>query len=144
MFAPAKKLLVIPMLLVFLAGGLFQAARSESAPRATFYSYIRALYYAKRVKQVSKYWIKNGRVPMDECLGTAEQAKLAELKSGYIYEPKILTEVIDGNVCTMKGVGWGSSQGHRLRAKLDVVMIFEEGSWKIQYYTWQGEIPGHY
>jgi hypothetical protein len=122
MFSPAKKLLVIPMLLVFLASGLFQAARCESAPRATFYSYIRALYYAKRVKQVSKYWIKNG----------------------YIYQPKILTEVTDGNVCTMKGVGWGSSQGQRLRAKLDVVMIFEEGSWKIQYYTWQGEIAGHY
>jgi len=143
-----RQLLATPLVIVFLVtalfSGCFQEARAESAPRATFYSYIRALYYAKKVKQVSKYWIKNGRVPMEECLGTAEQAKLAELKNGYIYQPKIITEVTDGTTCTMKGVGWGQSQGQRLRAKLDVVMIFEEGSWKIQYYTWQGEIAGHY
>jgi hypothetical protein len=127
-----------------LSSGLFHPAYCESEPRSRFYAYLKALYYATHVKQVSKFWIKNGRVPMDECLGTAEAAKLAELKSGYIYSPQIQTEILNGNTCTMKGVGWGSSQGHRLRAKLDVVMAFEEGEWRIQYYTWQGQIPGHY
>jgi hypothetical protein len=149
MYCQAKKLLLIPLLFVLLlvgslASGFFQPAYCESQPRSVFYAYIRALYYATHVKQVSKYWVKNGRVPMEECLGTAEQKKLAELKSGYIYNPRIETEVLDGNTCTMKGTGMAQSQGHQCAAKLDVVMYFQEGSWKIQYYTWQGAIPGHY
>ena len=151
MYLQKKKLLLTPLLVLALivaalSQSMFQPqpVRADSQPRATFYAYLRALYYANSVKQVSKFWIKNGRVPMEECEGTAEQAKLAELKSGYIYDPKIDSEILDGNTCTMKGSGWGQSQGHRLRAKLDVVMYFEENSWKIQYYTWQGQIPGHY
>ena len=149
MFSPAKKLFLMPLVIVLLllcslGSGLFHKAYCESAPRSRFYAYIHALYYATHVKQVSKFWINNGRIPMDECLGTAEVAKMAELKKGYIYQPQIQTEVLDGNVCTMKGIGWGQSNGQRVRANLDVIMAFEEGQWKIQYYTWSGTIRGSY
>jgi hypothetical protein len=90
------------LLLVSLAAGFIQPAYCESQPRSVFLSYVKALYYASSVKQVSKYWIKNARVPWDECLGTAAKVKLAELKRGYVYNAKIDTELLDGNTCTME------------------------------------------
>jgi hypothetical protein len=148
LFRP-KKLIFSPqlhalLLLLSLSLGFMQPAYCDSQPRAVFLAYIKALYYATSIKQVSKFYVKNARVPMEECLGTAAAAKLAELKNGYIYDAKIQSELLDGNTCTMKGIGIAQSNGYRCRARLDVIMSFEEGSWKIQYYTWQGQIPGHY
>jgi hypothetical protein len=149
MFCPAKKPFLIPFLslaLVVLAltSGLFHPAYCESQPRARFKQYIKELYYATKIQQVSKFWIKNARVPYDELLGTAAAAKLVELKDGYVYNPQITTEILDGNVCTMKGTGMAQSKGYRVNADINVIMRFEEGNWKIQYYTWAGHIPGSY
>jgi len=152
MFSTTRKFLFIPLLSVLalaanLTNGFFQPAYCESQPRAAFYAYIRSLYYATKVKQVSKFWIKNARVPMEDKLGTAEVAEMARLKKGYIANPQIQTEVLDGNICKMQGVGLGWAEGQRLQAKLAVIMRFEEGAWKIQDYAWSGEIrgglPGH-
>lgn len=136
---------LLPCLLViaFLTTGCLQPARAESQPRTVFYSYIKELYYAHSVRQVSRYWTKNNRVPMDECLGDAEKAKLAELKRSYVSNPKIDTEVLDGNTCTMKGTGIALADGQTVRARLDVIMSFEESNWRIQYYTWRGEVRGN-
>ncbi|MBU6451567.1 MAG: hypothetical protein KGS72_07305 [Cyanobacteria bacterium REEB67] len=139
-----KSLLVVPLLLTFFSTGLIVPAHAESAPRQNFYQYIRTLYYATNVKQVSKFFIKNARVPMEDCIGGAAKAKLEELKRGYVADPRITTEVLNGNICTMKGTGIALADGHRVNATINVIMNFEEGSWKIQYYTWQGAIPGHY
>jgi hypothetical protein len=139
-----KTLLVVPLLLTLLSAGLTAPVSAESAPRQNFYQYIKTLYYATNIKQVSKFYVKVARVPMDDCLGGAAKAKLEDLKRGYVADPHIVTEVLNGNICTMKGTGIAMAEGHRVNAILNVIMNFEEGSWKIQYYTWQGAIPGHY
>ena len=149
MNCPTKKIIFNPLmhallLLLSLACGFIQPAYCDSQPRVVFYSYIKELYYATSLKQVSKFYVKNARVPMDETLGEAAKAKLLELKNGYIYNAKILTELLDGNTCILKGTGIAQTNGVRCRATLDVIMAFEEGNWKIQYYTWHGEVPGHY
>ncbi len=141
----ALRPLVVAMLLVTsLATGLMQPGLCESQPRVVFKAYIKELYYATKVRQVSKFWIKNARVPMEECLGQAEVVQLAKLKAGYVYNPKITAELLDGNVCTLKGTGIAQEAGVQCRATLNVIMYYEENNWKIQYYAWQGEIPGHY
>jgi hypothetical protein len=136
-------------LIAFLLAGLLNLAAvtpasAESQPRQRYRAYLKELYYAKQLKQVSQFYIKNMRVPMDELLGSAERDKLIELKKGYVYKPVIETELLDGNVCKMTGSGIAQANGIQCTCKLDLVMRYEEGNWKIQLYAWRGSVPGHY
>jgi len=135
--------LAVMLSLLFLGLGLFAPARSESQPRSVLFRYMADLYYAKNIQQVSKYWCKNSRVPMNELQGMELNEKFKEIKGGYMYQPHVDTEVTEGNVCTIKGTGWAYAMGYRCKAQFDAVMRFEEGSWKIQYYVWQGSVPNH-
>lgn len=114
------------------------ASCGESQRAVTFYAYIKDLYYAKSLKTVAPYWISSTRVPLLDMQGTLAGEHLARLRSGYVYQPRITSEVQQGRRWIMTGTGIASSEGQQVRAKLDVIMIFEDGKWRIQYYTWSG------
>lgn len=112
----------------------------ESDARQTYYRYIRALYYATKLNQVSGYWIRSSRVPFEEMKGTQATEQLAKLKMGYISNPRIITEIKQGNVVKMQGTGIALDNGQQVNATVDVIMYFEDGKWKIQYTSWRGQV----
>ncbi len=116
------------------------AADCESQPAAVFYQYIRELYYAKNITQVAKYWISTTRIPFINLKGQAATYELQKLKTGYVFNPRINSQVMQGQRCLMKGTGTASDLGRTFPCKLDVIMYHEDGSWRIQYYVWSATI----
>lgn len=113
---------------------------AESQQAVIFYRYISELYYAKNIKQVAKYWISTTRTPLMNLTGQRAAYELEKLKTGYVYKPKINVQSMQGLRCLMKGTGIANDLGRTFPCTLDVVMIFEEGTWRIQYYTWSATI----
>lgn len=136
----AKKCLVVIFALSALLLGAIKPAFCDSQPRLTFYRYIKDLYYAKKLPQVASYWFKSTRLPLLQTNGTRADAELKRLKIGYVYKPNITVEFMEGDRCTMKGSGITVDRGRQVPCTLDVVMIKEDGVWKVLYYTWRAEV----
>lgn len=112
----------------------------ESEARLAYYRYIRQLYYATKLSQVAPYWIRSSRVPFLEMKGTQADEQLRRLKKGYIHNPRIITEVREGNVVKMQGTGIALEEGRQVNATVDVIMYYEDSSWRIQYVSWRGQV----
>lgn len=136
----AKKCLVVIFALSALLLGAIKPAFCDSQPKLTFYRYIKDLYYAKKLQQVAPYWYKTTRLPLLQTNGTRADAELTRLKIGYVYKPNITVEFTEGDRCTMKGSGITVDRGRQVPCTLDVVMIKEDGVWKVLYYTWRAEV----
>lgn len=134
-----KKCLVVLFALASLLLGA-KPAFCDSLPRLTFYRYIKDLYYATKLPQVSQYWYKSTRLPLNQTNGTRADAELRRLKVGYVYNPKITIEFIEGDRCTMKGQGIVIDRGKQVPCTVDVTMIKEDDVWKIFNYTWRAEV----
>jgi hypothetical protein len=136
----AKKCLVVIFALSTLLLGAIKPAFCDSLPKLTFYGYIKNLYYATKLQQVAPYWYKTTRLPLLQTNGTRADAELKRLKIGYVFKPNITMEFIEGDRCTMKGSGITVDRGRQVPCTLDVVMIKEDGTWKILSYTWRAEV----
>jgi|APEBP8051073220_1049391.scaffolds.fasta_scaffold00168_7 hypothetical protein len=121
-----------------LVSPMVRAAESQQA--IVFYHYIRDLYYAKNLNQITKFWAKPTREPLEALKGQAAKYKLEELKVGYVYKPKINVQRMQGIRCLMKGTAIANDLGRTFPCSLDVIMIFEEGSWRIEHYHWSATI----
>lgn len=139
MNAAVKSLTICALLTASLFAGI-NKAYCESQPAIIFYSYIRDLYYAKNIQQVAKYYIASSRVPYMNLKGQAAVYELEKLKTGYVFNPKITTQVMQGKRCLMKGIGVANDLGRTFPCTLDVIMVQEDGTWRIQYYTWSATI----
>jgi len=134
----ATKLLLLVSSLTLLLLVTVTPAYCDTEPTRVFYQYIRQLYYATKLAPMANYWVKQRRIPLNEMSGTRAAAELKVMKKGYVYQPKILVEVMDGKTCKMKGSGIALDDisGRTVPCTLDVVMYQEDGVWKIQVYTW--------
>ncbi|HNB14622.1 MAG TPA: hypothetical protein PLC15_04555 [Candidatus Obscuribacter sp.] len=128
----------LALVLMVLAPPAVNSAESQQA--VIFYRYISELYYAKSLKPVAKYWISTVRNQLSNQTGQRAVYELEKLKHGYVYKPKINVQSMQGQRCLMKGTGIASDLGRTFPCTLDVIMIFEEGTWRIQYYNWSATI----
>lgn len=130
--------------LVAFSGAFFSALTpansAESQQAQVFYAYIKELYYAKKIDTLARYWISTTRIPMANLKGQAAVYELQKLKTGYVYKPKINSQVMQGKRCLMKGTAIAQDLGRTFPCTVDLVMIFEDGMWRIQYYTWSATI----
>jgi hypothetical protein len=115
-------------------------ARCESIQALIFYRYIKDLYFATKLVTVANYWADYNRKPWKELTGTRAAQELARIKMGYVYKPRIIHEVADGKYYKMKGTAIASDHGRQIPCTVDVIMIQEEGIWKIMSYTWRAEV----
>lgn len=136
----AKKWLVVLFALTSFLVGAIKPAFCDSLPKLTFYRYIKDLYYATKLPQAAQYWYKTTRLPLLQTNGTRAADELTRLKIGYVFKPNITIEITEGDRCTMKGSGIVTDRGRQVPCTLDVVMIKEDGVWKILYYTWRAEV----
>ncbi len=134
----ATRLLLILGSLTLLLLTTVTPAYCDTEPTRVFYQYVRSLYYATKLTPVANYWVKQRRIPLNEMSGTRAAAELKVMKRGYVYQPRILVEVMDGKTCKMKGsaIACDDMTGRQVPCTLDVVMFHEDGVWKIQVYTW--------
>ena len=115
------------------------SAQAYDSPRAeVFYRYIRDVYYAKNLKQVADYWTQANSTPFKDMMGDQATEQLKKIKRGYIANPRITSERQQGEQWIMSGTGIAADNGTTIPAKLNLVMRFENGRWRIQYYAWSG------
>lgn len=134
-----KAITVLSALAVLLVAAI-GPARCESIQTLIFYRYIKDLYYTTKLPVAANYWTAYARKPWNEMTGTRAAQELARIKMGYVYNPRIIHEVSDGKYYKMKGTAIASDNGRRIPCTLDVVMIQEDGIWKIMTYTWRAEV----
>lgn len=136
-----KVFIAIACLLLSIAAVLPALSQgAENEPSRVFLTYIRELYYAKKLKQVSKYWIENSANHYDSMEGTREVYEMQKLKTGYVANPRIVSSVIQGERCLIEGTGVASDLNRTFPCNLHVIMLHEKGHWRIQYYNWTATI----
>lgn len=140
MMAWAKYIVASFLALIILLASSSAGLCGESEARMTYYRYIRALYYATKLEQVAPYWIRSSRIPFLEMKGSQAATQLARLKAGYVSNPRIITEVKQGNVVKMQGTGIVIDNGQKVNATVDVIMFYEDGVWRVQYTSWRGQV----
>jgi hypothetical protein len=109
-------------------------AASPPGPKKCYQSYLRNLYYAKELQDVSPYWSSKRSALWTSLKPDAKRKKLEYLKSiSYVGgKYKVVSEKIEGNTAhlVLKGINVDSNKT-RIQACVNADMVHENGFWKI-------------
>lgn len=108
-------------------------AAAPSGPKKAYQSYLRSLYYAKDLNDVSGYWINRKSSLWNGMKNESKKKKLDYLKSTtYVGSYKFVSEKVEGNNAhvVVSGINVDSNK-RRVKAQIEAELVKEDGYWKI-------------